>query len=917
MRRAGAAWAGLAVGLILGCAPAPEEISLASHPPDPHVLYAGCATVLEGPVCVLPASRRLRLWIEDVGVEHQVVAGEVRRSSATGFGVASGRRLEIEIPHSVRTVTVERPSTEDPVWILELAPPEDRPWVDRFRQLASQGDLEAARALARDHTESADPVDQAVAHTWLRRLSYREGELEAFAFHARHAARGHAATGRLQDDVDESTAWIFHLLEEGRFAEAQFALDNTAPWPGESAEMTVRRAYFRGLWAEQVGDARTALQALSEAALTAERVRLEGDRRAALQVLARELQRVGRIHEAAEVFKRLGDQPSENPCERAQLAVNEGWTWWQIREAGGKAPDPIPRYQEALAEFGDPESACPRADSEVRNLELNLALAHLSAGRPAATRRALDRTDGSEGTEGLTLELWRLDLEGRLALAEGRSADALDRYRELGDLADSAALPDARWRAAVGRARALALRGDRSAAVAELTSAELLLDRETLRVPLGAGRGTFAGQREVASRWLVELLLEEGQPRKGLDAARRNRSRVLRGLRVQDRVAALDPRGRYRWSGLMERHERLRSELDTAARDWTLPASELERARRKRAELRRELTRTLDEAFQLLGDEPSLDLPELHPAELTLLAHPGVDGWVVFAARGKRVAVHRVPELEPLVDRPERLAAVLLQPFSGSLQEVERVRVLPYGALRGVDVHALPWRQPGSVREDGILLDALPVVYGLDLRRDSVDRTKLPALGGPYRILVVADPEGNLPQARREVELVTAAFSGGEVVRLEGEAATAKAVRRELPTVDVFHYAGHGSFRGLGGWESALSLSAGDRLTVGDVLALPRMPAWVVLSGCDTARTAEQSPSESLGLAQAFAAAGSWGVVAATRPVSDETAADLVTALYRAWDGRSPPAAALRTAQLELLWRHPESDWEAFRLITP
>lgn len=909
--RAGAAWTGVVAALVLGCVPAPETPKDGpDSPPPPRVEYAGCATVLEGPVCVLGASRRIRLWIEDVGTELRVVAGDLRRNVQAAPAVASGRRLEIEIPSSARTVAVERPGVGEALWSLRLAPPEDRPWVDRFRELAGRGELEAARALAREQTGASDPVDRALAHTWLRRSSYREGDLEAFALHARRAARAHAEAGRLQDHVDESTARIFHLLEQGRFAEADVELGRAAPPSGGSAEMAVRHAYFRGLWAEQVGDSRTALGSLAEAARTAERVGLDADHRAALQVLARELQRVGRIDEAAAAFERLGKLPMDDPCEGARLAVNEGWTWWRIREAGGDAPDPVPRYEEALAAYRHGAPACPRADDEVRNLELNLALAHLAEGRPDAARRALHRMDHVEGSASLLLELWHLDAQGRLALAEDRPGDALDPYRRLGDLARAAALPEARWRAAVGLARGLDLQGDRAAALAELTSAEALLDRETLRVPLGGGRGTFAGQHETASRWLVELLLQDGRPREALDAARRSRSRVLRGLRWQDRLAALDARGRSRWSEFMERHARLRAELDAVAEDWTLPADALEPAERRRADLRRELTRTLDEALELLGDEPPRDLPPLRPDELTLAVHPTVRGWAVFGARGDRVRVQRMAELEPLLERPAELAAALLGPFAETLDGVRRLRVLAYGPLRGVDVHALPWR-------GGVVLDRVPVGYGLDLRVPWLERTKMPALGGPMRILVVADPTGNLPQARRETDLVAAAFAGDDVRRLEGSSATADALRRELPEADLFHYAGHGRFRGLGGWESALLLADGGHLTLGDVLALPRAPRWVVLSGCETARTGDASPVETLGLAQAFAAAGSRGVVAAVRPVPDEAAAELVEAFYATWERETLPAAALRTAQLHLRRSRPGSDWAAFRWVTP
>jgi cellulose synthase operon protein C len=112
-----------------------------------------------------------------------------------------------------------------------------------------------------------------------------------------------------------------------------------------------------------------------------------------------------------------------------------------------------------------------------------------------------------------------------------------------------------------------------------------------------------------------------------------------------------------------------------------------------------------------------------------------------------------------------------------------------------------------------------------------------------------------------------------------------------------------------------LPLAESSELTLGDVLALARAPRWVVLSGCETGRAGAAAPAESLGLAQAFLAAGSRSVLAAVRPVADDTAAALVDGYYRAWSPVTPVAAALRSAQLALRARDPRADWASFRIV--
>jgi CHAT domain-containing protein len=192
---------------------------------------------------------------------------------------------------------------------------------------------------------------------------------------------------------------------------------------------------------------------------------------------------------------------------------------------------------------------------------------------------------------------------------------------------------------------------------------------------------------------------------------------------------------------------------------------------------------------------------------------------------------------------------------------------------------------------------------------------------------VVSDPAGNLPAARAEGAAVkrTLDARGGWTVRtLEGERATSQSVIASLSEGPrLFHYAGHGQYAGYEGWESALPLASGSRLALADVLALPRAPAHVVLAGCETARTSDESPVEGLGLAQAFVAAGSEAVVAPLRPVRDDVAARIASALYEGSDrlgasvGVIDVAAALRQALMSARHDDPTSDWAAFRLLTP
>ena len=205
------------------------------------------------------------------------------------------------------------------------------------------------------------------------------------------------------------------------------------------------------------------------------------------------------------------------------------------------------------------------------------------------------------------------------------------------------------------------------------------------------------------------------------------------------------------------------------------------------------MARILDDAIALLERQAEGRQPAARPGagEAELLYYPLPEGWVGFVHSGGSV-VTRVLDCDTATVSDSELSRCLLSPFSDQITQARQLRILPYGELRMVDFHALPF--------DGeVLLSGRPVVYGLDLGVPG-DRAEPQT---PVA-LVVADPRGDLPAARDEALTVRTSLerSGGWRIRtLEGAAADAAQLRRELPGVDLFHYAGHAEFAGAGGWD--------------------------------------------------------------------------------------------------------------------
>ncbi len=850
----------------------------ACAPPRPlRVEYAGCAEVhVPGPICVLKDDRVLQLWVDlPPETEIEIRAGG-RRLESAATPVQGGQRFRLEVPPGAENVEVRADTPEGrAAWSLAFGPPRGGPAA-------------ALSKLAREARES-DPAEAQ------RKLLI--------------AIPGHQKAGSLLAAVKDATLLAYFQIQERRLAAARQVLSQLRLPAGSPAEAAYVRSYHQGLLAEHAGDARTALIELQNAADQAQRVGLEAERLYAEQVMARQLQALGRSREAAELFDRLRRSSPQEPCVLGDLLLNQAWSLLLAGEAGEFFGDPVPLFQRAELLLG---ADCGWSVADELNLHLNLALAHLQHGRLPQARANLAAAGALAAAATPLQRLWQIEVEARLHLADGRPAVALQLYDDLDNLAVRASSPEGRWRAAYGRALCRRALGSPAAAIDALAGAESLLDAQSLQIPIQEGRETFLAQRESGTRLHLELLLAGERNPEALAVARRARSRVLRQLARGERLAHLTPADQQRWADALAEYWRRRGALEAAAAEEdSLPADQLRRARERRSAESAAAERFLDEAFRVLGETGAGGgaLPLPNPGELILTYHPLPQGWVGFADDGRTVAVHRFGLPGGLLARSEDLAKQLLDPFRGRIRKARRVRVLPYGALRDVDFHALPF-------DGDLLIAACPVVYGLDL----APLAKVPSTGG-RRALVVGNPLGNLPAAAREAEAVAASLRGQRPAWstevLQGEAASAEAVRRALPGADLLHYAGHGAFAGFSGWRSILPLAGDTRLTLGDLLALDRAPAQVVLSGCETGRSGGDAPVEGLGLAQAFLLAGSRSVLAATRPVDDRAAQGFFTELYR----QRGPAADLATGlqQTQLAWRrsHAEADWASFRLFEP
>jgi hypothetical protein len=709
--------------------------------------------------------------------------------------------------------------------LLPARPPDD---ADAALAKLRAGDRAGAEALL---AEVGDPARAASVEA---RLALHAGDVDA-------AITAWERAGAARDDT-LALLWTLRAHRRAPLPALRARLE-ALPVDPRDGDTAARRAYHLGLMWRDDGEARPALDLLAEAATRAARLGMERTERDARAARAALLAELGRLDEAD---AELGAAPApQDPCEEAELHTNRGWVRW-LRWSAGRGPLDETSFERAVALH---RTACPRTIA-LANAELNAGLAAWAGGRHADAQAALDRALAAHAAPPAEVRAWADELAARLAVAAGRPAEAAARWRRMEADAASAGLEALAWRAACG----LAELAPAEEAVEAWRRAEARLDALAAAVPLGEGRGTLLTEADRSARGLVDALLTAGAPEAALEAARLARRRSLAAL-PWSRAGEGGGEARLAWQ-----QARAQAAAE-AATDWALTGPEAAARRAARAAALVAARRAALDALDLRGWSTG-PLPPL--TDLTLVVAPLPEGAALFVVDGGQVRALRAPDVRPDAD-PSALSRALLDPLDAPLERAARVRLLATGDWADVELHALPWRGAPLHRQR-------PVVWTLD--RPAAARRA----GGPA--LVVGDPRGDLPWARREAEAV-----GGQlgIQPLLGTEASWSTVYTGLDGAGVAHLAAHGE--GVG-WSSALRL-AGGALDVADVLTLRAAPARVVLSACGAGQE-----FDGVGLAQAFILAGSAQVVAARGRVADEATAALGPQLH----AHSDLAEALRGA---------------------
>lgn len=815
------------------------------------VEMGGCKAAIRGPRCEMDAGAELVLWAPIPAGEAAVHVDGQPANARTG-SAAAGTRWTVTVPGGAREVVLSSPRLSSPLRVAIAAAPAVPAEITAAAALVQKNQLREAEALLAGLPPGS--ASSAVAITRLRARIARRGGDPARAEGLFGEAADRAAEGeRLSDEIENRCAVAHQAIVYRRdHAAAEAAL--AAAGAAEAAcraECTPWRADVAYYRGLLAKERGRYAEALSELGAA----RGLGERLGLPDTEGMVLQPLAGL---LSIFGR--DAEAIELLERARALSPE-----TPCERGSVLTNLAWAEHRGAATRAARERAADLAGEALRMLEggscahvlgtaqVNAALLQAAAGRVEEAGRGLVSVRKA-ARDDARLAPWLIRLEMDLA----RAADPTRALAEAARLEQDAARdgsPELRFEAALGRAEtldALGRTGETDDAYREAARREA---EWAAAAPLGEGRASFLERQRSAFRAWVDFAARkaEGAP----DPAAR-------------RAAALDLAQVVRWS------------LGRFAA--TLAAAPPSPPR---------------------GPAPPPPAGEAH-----LYYHPVRDGWIGVAVTEAQSKTVRFPAVAPRRPPGGAVAAALLAPFEEILERAGKVVVFADRALRDVTFQDLPWR-------GGVLSDHAPVAYGTGVVA-GVEPPPGDGCGSRPQVVLVLDPSRNLAGARRTGERLGERL-GARASVLAGEQATRKAVIDALsdPCARLFQIDGHAVFGGKDGTGAALELADGP-LTARDLLdatVVARVPATVVLSGCETGR------EEGLGVAHAFLQRGSRQVLATTAPVDDALSARLMEALHdqapapgSEWD----LATSLRAALLALRGRGAGAGpWSPFRILVP
>jgi CHAT domain-containing protein/tetratricopeptide (TPR) repeat protein len=608
-----------------------------------------------------------------------------------------------------------------------------------------------------------------------------------------------------------------------------------------------------------------------------------------------------------------------------------------ILMAVGDTAGSIARARQALAMHEKTEAKAEAVYDRLRLAQM------LSASRSFASAHAeLD----SALSEARTLNDRALSKDAASAAAR-LALDTRDPRRALEILGKADRDAPSDWATSDLRAQALLALGELDDARREARQSIAALERERASLGFGPLRSGYLGDRAAPYAHLVAIQLARHDTASAFEAAA-----SVPGRSLTERLGAIahpSPSIAVIAEGerLLVRIASLENQLSDLGTDANVGErrASLQRAlENSEAEYTDHLSRTAAATGILTVRPPRLaDIQSrLSGGEALIVFLSGPDHLDAFALSRDRIAYRsdalgseelrtRVRVVREMLNRPTPGAArnaladlhrLLLDPWrdTGILRGVDRLVIVPHGALAALPFAALWNRSSGRFAIEDYAITTLPSVAALAKCCDStqVDLS---------RTLVLAPLANELPGTRREANAIAHVVPGAEVKL--GAASTEEAALAGLAAGRPLHVASHGSHNAQNPLFSSMVVGATRHdspgsdglLEVHEILGISTSSPLVYLSGCETALgqaadNAFASSSDENSLAESFLIAGARTVVATLWRVDDASAATVAEDFYSRLRSGASPDDALARAQRQALKTAHNFTWASYTIAS-
>ncbi len=641
--------------------------------------------------------------------------------------------------------------------------------------------------------------------------------------------------------------------------------------------------------------------------------------------------RLGNLATARRILESTVERAREEQQERARALAAGGLA--VVFADSGKLDDAARWHDEALAiwrELEDPRWIAFNLLTQAETL--------WSLGRRDEARAAVSDAAGSyHKLELLSGKARALNIKGQFAFEAGEPAEALRRFGEAGELADSVGLQREAWQAEAGMAAAFEAIDDLEQAEAMYLRAIDRLEQLRSRIETGELRTRFLVDRSHVYEEAMALRLRRKDPDSvsgAFNLAERSRARALLDLLTESQAhlrQVLPPEMLARERALTDGISGALTSLADADTDEdrsrareALAAAE-DGLRRLKLEIRRESPAIGDLAYPdpielaqirrgvlepdetllnyFIGERHALlwvvtrDSARIHelpsPAELTMLVERFVEHYSTPSVRLGGRSRHSPAALE--------LATALLP---AELVEGNRLLVAADGPLHYLPFAALPIDEGYLIEDHEIVMIPSATTVAL-LRARTRDVAPGGFLGIGSSTAIEAAP---LTGARRSLDRIANRFAQGAGPSRVLSPATKQAIR-ELPLAEYrfVHFATHGLFDRNQPNHYGLQLSGKpgsdqtDYLSPADVFSFKLAAESVVLASCESGRGELLHGEGLIGMSRAFLYAGARSLIVGAWNLDDRATEDFMESLYEELIAGADVTSALRRTQIRFI----------------